>query len=71
MGLLKENERSAEKAAANVMAITAAIFVLVPILDIVGIFVVDLTTIFIAFIVGSVFLLIPTIIVRAAKATGN
>ena len=71
MGLLKENERSAEKAAANVMAITAAIFVLVPILDVIGIFVVDLTTIFIAFIVGSVFLLIPTIIVRAAKATGN
>ena len=26
MGLLKENERSAEKAAAKVMAITAAIF---------------------------------------------
>ncbi len=71
MGLLKENERSAEKAAAKVMAITAAIFVLVPILDIVGIFVVDLITIFIAFIVGSVFLLIPTIIVRVAKATGN
>lgn len=71
MELLKENERSAEKAAANVMRITAALFVLVLILDIVGIFKVEIGTMVMAFIIGTVLLFIPTLIVNVAKASGN
>ena len=42
MELLKENERSANKAAAKVMRITAVLYAAVLILDIVGIFKVKL-----------------------------
>lgn len=71
MELLKENERSAAKAAANVMRITAAVFVLVLVLDIFGIFTVELGTMIAAFIIGSVLLFVPTFIVNLAKAEGS
>lgn len=71
MGLLKENERSAEKAAAKVMRITAALFILVPVLDFLGIFTVDFTTVIVSFIIGSICLLVPTIIVNGVKASGG
>lgn len=70
MELLKENERSAEKAAAKVMRITAIVFTLVLILDIVGIFTVKLGTMIAAFVIGTVLLLIPTLIVNVRKASG-
>lgn len=71
MELLKENERSAEKAAAKVMRITAIVFTLVLILDIVGIFTVKLGTMIAAFVIGTVLLLIPTLIVNVRKASGT
>ncbi len=71
MELLKENELSANKAAAKVMRITVAAFVLVLILDIVGIFTLELIVMIIAFIIGTILLLIPTLIVNVAKATGS
>lgn len=67
MGLLKENERSANKAAAKVMRITVLVFAFVLILDILGIFIVKLNTMIAAFVVGSIILLIPTILVNVLK----
>lgn len=67
MELLKENERSANKAAAKVMRITILVFAAVVILDIVGIFVIPLGVMFTAFAIGAVLLFIPTIIVNFCK----
>ena len=71
MELLKENERSANKAAAKVMRITVLVFAAVLVLDIVGIFVVELSTMIAAFIAGSVLLLVPTLIVNVLKNSGE
>lgn len=70
MELLKKNELDANRVAANVMVITFGIFTLVYILDLIGFFVTDKGLMTIAYIIGSVCLWIPTIIVRAAKMTG-
>ncbi len=67
MELLKENEISANKASANVMRITAAVFVLVLVLDILRIFTVEVGVMVAAFILGTVFLFIPTLIVNVLK----
>ena len=67
MGLLKENERSANKAAAKVMRITILVYALVLVLDIVGIFTIELSTMVSAFIKGVIMLIVPTIIVDIAK----
>lgn len=69
MELLKENERSANKAAAKVMRITVLVYSVVLILDILGIFVIDLSTMIMAFIKGTIMLLVPTVIVNIAKKT--
>lgn len=70
MELLKENERSANKAAAKVMRITAIVFVAVLILDIVGIFTVKLNVMIVSYIIGTVLLLIPTVINLVCKDGG-
>lgn len=67
MELLKENERSAAKAAAKVMRITIAVFALVLVLDIVGIFQVPIGTMVAAYIIGCIILFVPTVIVNFAK----
>ena len=67
MELLRENERSASIAAAKVMRITILVFALVVVLDILGIFVVDLGTMFAAFGISAALLLIPTLVIRIAK----
>ena len=67
MELLKENERSANRAAAKVMRITVLVYSVVLILDILGIFVIDLGTMITAFIKGAVMLLVPTLIVNFMK----
>lgn len=71
MELLKENERSANKAAAKVMRITVIVFAVVLVLDILGIFVVELTTMIIAFALGTVLLLVPTLVVNVLKQTAD
>lgn len=67
MELLKQNERSANRAAANVMRITVAVFAVVLMLDILNIFTVKISTMVTAFIIGTILLFIPTIIVNVLK----
>lgn len=64
MELLKENERSANLAAAKVMRITAIVFVFVVIMDLVGIFTVDVVTMLSAFCTGIVLLILPTVLAK-------
>lgn len=71
MDLLRENEFSANRAAANVMRITAAVFLVVLILDIVGIFTVQIPTMVTAFVIGTVLLFVPTFIVNVLKIQKN
>lgn len=71
MDLLKENERSAARAAANVMRITAAVFVLVLVLNLVGIFTVNTPTMVFAFIIGEILLFVPTLILNVLKKEGD
>ena len=67
MELLKQNEIQANKVAAKVMRITAIVFTLVLILDMVGIFTVEKTLMIITYIVGTLFLLLPTILINVLK----
>lgn len=71
MDLLKENERGAAKAAAKVMMITGAVFVLVLVLNMVGIFKVDTATMVGAFIIGEILLFVPALIVNVLKKEGD
>ena len=71
MELLKENERSANKAAAKVMRITIIVFAVVLLLDILGIFVVDLSVMITAFIIGTILLLVPSLLVNVGKNGGG
>ena len=68
-GLLVENEKQANKVVAKVMRITFIIFTLVYILDIVGIFTVDFQIMTVAYIGGSIMLLLPTLLVNILKLT--
>ncbi len=65
--MLRKNEREANVIVAKVMRITFFIFILVYILNLIDIFVVDDTIMTIAFIGGSVFLLVPTIMTNFLK----
>lgn len=67
MELLKQNEIQANKVAAKVMRITAIVFTLVLILDLVGIFTVEKTLMIVTYIVGMAILFLPTLLVNALK----
>ncbi len=69
MELLKENERGANRAAAKVMLITILVYSVVLVLDIVGIFVIELGTMIAAFAMGCVMLVVPAVIVFGFKRT--
>ena len=69
-GVLRENEKQANKLVAKVMRITFLIFVVVYILNVVGIFIVDMTIMTIAFVAGSVCMWMPTILVNVCKQQG-
>lgn len=71
MELLKENEIEASRAAAKVMRITALVFIAVLILDFLGIFTVEVSVMVTAFVVGSLLLLTPTLIVNVLKKKGK
>ncbi|MGN0667444.1 MAG: methyl-accepting chemotaxis protein [Huintestinicola sp.] len=71
MNLLSENEKSANLAAAKVMRITVIVFAMVLLLDIIGIFTVKLPVMITAFLIGCVFLLIPTLLVNVLKNEGK
>lgn len=69
-GVLVENEKHANKSVAKVIRITFLIFSVVFLLNVLGIFVVDMKTMTIAYVCGSVLLWFPTIIVNIAKLEG-
>ena len=66
-GVLIQNEKEANKAAAKVMRITFLIFTLIYLLNVVGIFVVDMKVMTVAYVTGSLLLWLPTIVVCALK----
>ena len=70
MELLRENERSANKATTKVMRITVLVFAAVLILDIIGIFTVPLGVMIASYIIGTVLLFVPTFIINLAKQEG-
>lgn len=63
-GVLVQNEKHANKSVAKVMRITFLIFSIVFLLNVLGIFVVDMKIMAIAYILGSILLWAPTIIVK-------
>ena len=65
--MLRQNEKEANIIVAKVMRITFFIFVLVYILNVIDVFIVDDTIMTTAFICGSVFLIIPTILTNLLK----
>lgn len=65
--MLIENEKQANRVVAKVMRVTFLIFTLVYILDIVGIFVVDLGIMTAAYVGGSIMLLLPTVLINGLK----
>lgn len=69
-GVLVQNEKHANKSVAKVMRITFLIFSVVFLLNVFGIFVVDMKIMTIAYVLGTILLWIPTIIVNIAKLEG-
>ena len=65
--VLIQNEKQANRAVAQVMRITFLIFTLVYLLNVFGIFVVDMGIMTLAYVAGSVFLWLPTLIVNVGK----
>ena len=66
-GVLIQNEKQANIAVAKVMRITFLIFTVVYILNVLGIFVVDMPIMTLAYVLGTVFLWIPTVLVNLMK----
>lgn len=66
-GVLIQNEKQANKAVAKVMRITFLIFTLVYLLNVFGIFVVDMGIMTLAYVAGSVLLWVPTLLVSVGK----
>lgn len=65
--ILIQNEKQANRAVAKVMRITFLIFTLVYLLNVFGIFVIDMGIMTLAYVTGSVLLWIPTLIVCVGK----
>lgn len=66
-GVLIQNEKQANRAVAKVMRITFYLFTLVYLLNVVGIFVVDMGIMTLAYVAGSILLWIPTFLVCVGK----
>ena len=66
-GVLIQNEKQANIAVAKVMRITFLIFTVVSILNVLGIFVVDMPIMTLAYVLGTIFLWIPTVLVNLMK----
>lgn len=69
-GVLIQNEKQANRAVAKVMRITFLLFTLIFLLNVFGVFVVDMGVMTLAYVVGSVFLWIPTLLVNVGKQQG-
>ena len=70
-GVLIQNEKQANRAVAKVMQITFVMFTLVYLLNVFGIFVVDMGIMTFAYIVGSILLWLPTLIVFVGKISSH
>ena len=70
-GVLIQNEKQANRAAAKVMRITFLLFTLIFLLNVFGVFVVDMGIMTLAYVVVSVFLWIPTLLVNVGKQQGH
>lgn len=66
-GVLIQNEKQANIAVAKVMRITFLLFTVVYLLNVLGIFVVDMPIMTLAYVLGTVFLWIPTVLVNLMK----
>lgn len=66
-GILMENEKQANRIVAKVMRITFAVFTLIYLFDVVGIFIVDIGIMTLAYIGGGILLLLPTLLVNILK----
>lgn len=62
--ILFENEKQANYIVAKVMRITFGIFTFIYILDVIGVFIVDLEIMTVAYIGSSIFLLLPTLLTK-------
>lgn len=69
-GVLVQNEKQANKSVAKVMRITFLILSIVFLLNVVGIFIVDMKIMTIAYVVGTILLWFPTFIVNIRKLEG-
>ena len=67
MTILIENEKQANHVAAKVMRITFLIFTFIYILDLIGIFVINLAIMTIAYIGSGILLMLPTLLVDIFK----
>lgn len=70
-GVLRQNEKQANKTVAKLMCITFGFFVLVYILNVIGIFIVDMSIMTISFVAGAICLLFPTFLVVVLKKQGR
>lgn len=66
-GILRENEKQANRIVAKVMRITFVIFTLIYLMDVIGLFTVDIAVMTIAYVGGGVLLLMPTLLVNVLK----
>lgn len=67
MQLLQDNEKNANIAAAKVMLVSISVVTVVLILNILGIFIVDMMQMVIAYISTVILLAVPTLLVKAMK----
>ncbi len=68
MEILKNNEQSANFAAAKVMRITCFIYLLVFILNVLGIFIIPMTVMTVSFILAIILLFMPTVLLKTTKS---
>ncbi|MGN0401768.1 MAG: methyl-accepting chemotaxis protein [Acetatifactor sp.] len=66
--MLQKNEEQANRVAARVMIITEVILTLIFILNVIGVFVVRQSVMTVAYVVGSICLLLPTVLIRVLGA---
>ena len=66
-GILIENEKQANRIVAKVMRITFAVFTFIYLLDVVGIFIVDIAVMTATYLGGSILLMLPTLLVNILK----
>lgn len=67
MEILKNNERNANIAAAKVMGITGLIYLVIFLLNVVGIFIIPMDVMIVAFVVAEILLFTPAILLKLMK----